>query len=143
MKVGSVVWEDDKVLKAIEAEAERVEKLGAHMVQGAAKSMVGKKTGNLHRQIVVQKSKWPGGGYLVYAQPPGTPTDEFYAAYVEYGHAKPYQGRESIAKARGISVYAVRKAGLVVKHIPAHPFMRPAMNKYRKVIQAMWRRQLT
>ena len=60
-------------------------------------------TGALRKSIRVRKSRFQDGGYIVFSKVP-------YAHLVEYGHA------------------LVRNKK-VVGHVPAHPFLRPALEK--------------
>jgi hypothetical protein len=138
-----VVWNDKKVLRAVDREVDRVERRGAALVAATAKVLVPKDERQLVGEIVIKKSRYRDGGYMVYAQPPGTASDEFYAAYVEYGHAFPYVGRAGLAKARGVTQYSIREAGIVAKTVAPRPFMRPAVKKWRRIVRAMLKRAIT
>ena len=140
-----VVWDDKKIMAAIGKEADRVAKRGASLVAMTAKHKVPKDEHNLVHRIIRRKSKYEG--YIVWAQPPGTKTEDYYALFVEYGHAAPHKGRAGLAKKMGRSEYFIRKSGLVDKtakdFIAARPFMRPAIKKWRRYVIELWRRQIT
>jgi hypothetical protein len=136
-----VVWEDKKVLAAIGKEADRVAKRGASLVAMTAKNKVPKREHNLVNRIIRRKSKYEG--WIVWAQPPGTASKDYYALFVEYGHAAPYQGRAGLAKSTGRSEYSIRMSGVVKKTVAARPFMRPAIKKWRRYIMDLWRKQIT
>lgn len=68
------------------------------------------KTGNLRKSIKKKKSKFPDGGFIVKAS--GTGRAKGYHAYlVEFGHVMWLDGKETS------------------KRVPAHPFLRPALEK--------------
>jgi HK97 gp10 family phage protein len=137
-----VEWNEGRVLKAVGREADRMERRGAALVAATAKMLVPKDERQLVGEIVIKKSKYRDGGLLVYAQPPGTPSDEYYATYVEFGHAAPYQGYASVSKKTGLSIYRLRKAGLINKTTAPKPFMRPAVKKWRRVVTEMLKRAI-
>ncbi|OIO01102.1 MAG: hypothetical protein AUJ49_08470 [Desulfovibrionaceae bacterium CG1_02_65_16] len=69
------------------------------------------KTGKLRGKIKLKRSRYENGGWIVTARSP-------HAHLVEFGH---------------LLVLKNRKTGLVkvVGHVPAHPFMRPALDSAR------------
>ena len=72
------------------------------------------KTGKLRNCIKMEPSKFEDGGYIVTARSP-------HAHLVEFGHLLVKKTKGGIVK--------------VIGHVPAHPFLRPALdNAKRKII---------
>lgn len=70
---------------------------------------------NLRGTIKMEVSKFEGGGYIVTARAP-------HAHLVEFGHLLVLKDKNGIVRVKG--------------HVPAHPFMRPALDKARARIIA-------
>jgi HK97 gp10 family phage protein len=85
-------WDDKKVINKAVAAVEAAEERGANLVQHTAREIIMANakhpTGHLAREIRVLKSKFKGGGYMVYAQPPGGYTPPYHAIFVELGTKK-------------------------------------------------------
>lgn len=109
----TVVWNDKKVIDAIDRNVELAERRIAAMVTAAAKANAPKRTGTLRVEIAMKKSKFKGGGYIVQAQGPGNYT-RYYASFVELG----------------------------THDTAAQPYLRPATNRYKTIGQAMLKRAI-
>jgi HK97 gp10 family phage protein len=112
-----IVWNDKAFLKKVGVVAEDVAAEGADMVLKDAKRILMSKakhpTGKLASEIVIKKSKFEGGGYIVIAQPPGG-YDDYYAIFVELG--------------------TPNKKGLRRGSTEALPYLRPALHKNKRRI---------
>lgn len=93
---------------AINAECESVAEGVA--ADARATAAFADKTGTLRKSISARKSKYPDGGAIVVATAP-------HAHLIEYGHV-------------------LVKDGKTVGHVPAHPFLRPALEKSISAIAA-------
>jgi hypothetical protein len=69
----------------------------------------GKKSKHLRKSITVRKSKFPGGGFIVMSNAP-------HAHLVELGHVLVHGGKRYMG-------------GEEIGTVPAHPFLRPAVDK--------------
>lgn len=78
------------------------------------------KTGNLRKSIKKRKSKFTDGGYIVEASGRGK-SKGYHAANVEFGHVMIAWGNPT------------------GKRVPAHPFLRPAVEKAFKVAVQLFR----
>ena len=73
-----ITWNDTAVKAAIKASVENASEKGATMVYRAAKGSTDFKndTGTLRKSIKKTKSKFPNGGWIVYADAPHAPLVE-------------------------------------------------------------------
>ena len=95
-----------EIIRAVDANLNEV----ADIVHREAKASAGfaDKTGNLRASIRKRKSKFENGGYIVQAS--GKGKDKGYHAHlVEFGHVQ------------------IPPGNLPGRRVPAHPFMRPAL----------------
>jgi hypothetical protein len=66
-----VVWNDKRVLRAVDREVDKVERRLSQMVRRTAQALAPKLTGTLAIETTVRKSKYRDGGYIVQSQGPG------------------------------------------------------------------------
>ena len=109
-----VEWHDDKVLKAVGRETEKVERRLAKLVQRTAEALAPRQTGKLKSEIDIRSSKFADGGYIVQAQGPGNYT-RYYASFVELGTHK----------------------------MAPQPYLRPAINKWQAIGHQMLKRVIS
>lgn len=100
------------VLRDIVGSVDEELSLAADDVERTAKSTAAfkDKSGTLRKSISKKQSKFEGGGFIVTARSP-------HAHLVEFGHILVLKDKNGI----------VRVAG----HVPAHPFLRPALDAAR------------
>jgi HK97 gp10 family phage protein len=111
-----VRWRNvNEVVAHVQDPLDEIAKQGAEDMANEMRRIVVKgETGLLSEQITVEKSQFEHGGYLVIAQASGN-YDTYYASFVEFGTDK----------------------------MNAQPFMRPAIKKYRPIIQRRWTKSLS
>ncbi len=112
----SVEWFADKVLDKVNVIVDDVSKEVAECVQADAKRLLKQKAKTttergLMDQFSVQKSKYRGGGWLVWSQGPGKWRKPYHASFVEMGTFKD----------------------------EAKPFMRPAAKKNKRKAKKMFK----
>lgn len=100
-------------------QAEKVARLTRQLVPAGPYS-----EGGLSKQIKVQPGKFSEGDYFIEAQGPGD-YSRFYASFLEMGSTIHPWGNKNITK-----------------HLPAQPYLRPALKVYRKKITAAAQRAL-
>lgn len=153
-----VIWHDDKIIKLGKAVVKNVEYESAKRILKDAKRFcpVGKQTrkgygwkerrpGTLRASIRIHKSKFPDGGYAVFAGGVVRGRDAYYAKFVELGtpgtHIK--TGHKTILSHKGLLGSSMVTATFRKRTpIPKKPFLRRAMLKedrrfYRELKAAM------
>lgn len=94
-----MTWNDDKILRRTNAAIDATSKEVAENVMADAKKILKKKAKTttekgLLDQFYVTKSKFTGGGYIVYSQGPQNWRPPYHASFLEMGtfkdQAKPY-----------------------------------------------------
>jgi HK97 gp10 family phage protein len=135
----------DKVSKANEATAKRGSQVILKEIQnniGKGKPYPDRITGELENSM---KAKIDGVGKTFAVAHIGalnvTKEQAIIANSVEYGHAFPYEGRDSIGKAKRAENKA---AGRWVqgKRAEAYPFMRPAIKTARRKVKKIYEEEL-
>lgn len=105
--------------KMIDGLMDHVARRGADIVCADAKQLVPVLTGQLKGQIEVKRGKFEKMDFNIEAQGPGN-YSRYYAIFVELGST--------------IHPYGNPNA---TKHLPAQPYLRPALKKNRKKITQM------
>jgi hypothetical protein len=104
-------WHDEELLGKLEDIIDQVTSQAAELAFVTADALVPVDTGELRESIKLARSKFKGGGYIVFASSP-TKDKAIKMMSVEFGH--------------------VAKNG---EFVPAQPFMRPAIKKVRRVLK--------
>jgi len=134
-------WNDGKVLNHISTAIEEASKEGAELIAKEARRIVRKKSGVLHDAIEARPSEFKDGGYVVgifeQTPVPARWEDSLGArgVFLEYGHAAPGKGIGTTMKFLGLK--RTRKS--VTKTVKPYPFLRPAMKKYKRKIQQIYK----
>ena len=108
----------NEVVVEITDPLDEVARRGAEDMAVEMRSRVKQRSGTLSREIDVEVSKFKGGGYLVIAQGSNNYI-KYYASFLEFGTDK-----------------------MDEKGVSYHPFMRPAIKKFRPIIQRKWQEAL-